>query len=267
MTVRRSLAHFARGRRGEDETDVWRVGSSLRLSNVGVRRGARWILNQVNLEFLPDRRYVILGRSGSGKSTLLRLLNRLEDPAEGAVRLGEKPLSSLSVRLVRRKIGLVFQRSRPLPGSLRDNLEYPARLAGLRLSEAEVDKALSEVGLAGLPPSREAATLSGGEQQRLAVAAALLLDPEILALDEPSSALDPVSTRELAELLLRRTQEHGLRTIVVTHLRENAHIFGEHAFVLDSGRVVGSGPALETAAKLQESDLGAWERPAQEVLS
>src|SRR4051794_41431997 len=107
------------------DESAWPRGEPLRLEGVRVVRGGSEILRGVALAFEPGRRYVLVGASGAGKSTLLRLLNRLEDPAEGTVRIGSEDLKGLSVRLVRSRVGLVFQSPRPLPGTVLDHLPYP----------------------------------------------------------------------------------------------------------------------------------------------
>src|SRR6202044_2083211 len=96
----------------------WPRGQPLRLEGVTVRRGSREILKAIDLTFEPGRRYVLIGASGAGKSTLLRLLNRLDDPNSGRLIVGQTNLASLPIRVVRAKVGLVFQAPRPLPGSL-----------------------------------------------------------------------------------------------------------------------------------------------------
>ena len=182
----------------------WPRGRPLRLHGVVVRRGAATILDRVDLEFAPGTRYVLVGPSGSGKSTLLRLLNRMEDPAEGGVAIGLDDLRSLPIRAVRSGIGLVFQSPRPLPGTVAENLGLPLPRAGDACARGRrMAGSLAEVGLEPRWLSRDASELSGGERQRLALAVALGADPEILALDEPTSALDPASARRIADVLAR----------------------------------------------------------------
>jgi putative ABC transport system ATP-binding protein len=238
------------------QTSGWPRAQPFRLERVVVRRGAKTILDRLDLTFEPNRRYVVLGASGSGKSTLLRLLNRLEDPAEGRVLIGDVPLSSLPVRQVRRSVGLVFQNPRPLPGTIRENLVYSFMIRDARPPEPTVlAEALEELALDPARLDRDAELLSGGEKQRLAIAAALLAEPEILALDEPTAALDPRSARKVADALELRRRRQALRTIVVTHHREHALWLGETAVVLDRGVVVDLGPTAEVLAR---ADAAIW---------
>jgi putative ABC transport system ATP-binding protein len=228
---------------------AWPRGRPLRLEGVTVRRASTVILDRLDLTFEPGRRYVLIGSSGAGKSTLLRLLNRLDDPDEGRLLIGETPLASLPARLVRSAVGLVFQAPRPLPGSLLENLVYPRAIRGLPAPDrSKLAEALVEVGLDSEWLDRDASSLSGGERQRLAITTALGLEPEILALDEPTSALDPASAERVAEMLARRSNS-GLRTIVVTHNREQAAYLGDWTVRLEAGKVVDQGLTAEVLAR------------------
>lgn len=239
---------------------AWPAQAQLALDRAEVTRGSQAILKGVSFVFEPDAAYVIMGRSGSGKSTLLRLLNRLEDPSRGSVRLGELRLSELPAQLVRRKIGLVFQRSRPLEGTVEDNLLYPLRTARRPApARSALSGALEECGLGEVPLDRPAGALSGGEQQRLALATALRLDPEILLIDEPTAALDVESGLRIIELLARLRREHSMRMITVTHARDQAALLGERALVLEKGAIVAAGPVREIVNRLDDS---AWSSPS-----
>jgi putative ABC transport system ATP-binding protein len=227
----------------------WPVGRPMQLRGVRVRRGGAEVLRGVDLAFEPDRRYVLVGPSGSGKSTLLRLLNRLEDPAEGEILVGGAPLASLPVRAVRSGIGLVFQAPKPLPGSLADNLAYAHLVRNRPAPPADaLAVLLVRVGLDPAWLDRPAAGLSGGERQRLAIAMALACAPEVLALDEPTSALDPASARRVADLLADLAATTRLRTIAVCHAREHAPWLGDTTVVLEAGRVVTVGPTEDILA-------------------
>jgi putative ABC transport system ATP-binding protein len=238
---------------------AWPRNRPLSLDHVVVRRGSSEILRGVDLVFEPGRRYVVVGPSGAGKSTLLRLLNRLEDPSQGAVLCGDTPLAKLPVRAVRRGVGLVFQASRLLAGTVAENLRFPFEVRALaRPGSAQLEAALDEVGLPTSWLERDSAALSGGERQRLALAMALAADPEVLALDEPTAALDPSSARQLIDLLANRAIQTGLRTIAVCHQREHAAWLGDVAVVLTEGRVTDLGPTAEVLAR---TDAHLWESP------
>ena len=217
------------------------------------------ILRGVNVNLEPDRRIVILGPSGAGKSTLLRLLNRLEEPTTGRLLLGDQPLGSLPVSTIRDAVGLVFQNSRCLPGTVGENLAYPWVVRGLTVpANSDLMEDLAEVGLETVGLDRNVANLSGGECQKLALAMGLQINPEILALDEPTSSVDPNSARRIAGLLATRSERNGLRTISVCHHREHAVWLGDHAIVLDRGQMIDQGPTVEvlkrTDGGFEESD-------------
>lgn len=235
----------------------WIPQQLLRLDGVCITRGDRPILRGISLAFEPGHRHVLIGRSGSGKSTLVRLLNRLDDPDSGAIRLGDRPLASLPVLEVRRRIALVPQSPRPLPGTLADNLAYAFDARRLpRPGAAALAGALAEVGLDPGGLARDAGALSGGERQRLALAVALAARPELLVLDEPTAALDPASARRVADLLDRRARDEGLRTIVVTHDHALAPRLGDVGIRLEAGRVADVGAILDVIGRAAAAGAG-----------
>ena len=227
----------------------WVQGETLRLEGVVVRRGGGDVLKGVDLAFEPGRRYVLIGASGAGKSTLLRLLNRLDDPDAGQVMIGTRPMTAVPPRTARKAIGLVLAAARPLPGTVAENLVYPLAILGQPAPDRPALAArLDEVGLDPGWLDRDARELSTGERQRLALATALGVGPEILALDEPTAALDPATAHRVADVLARRCETDGLRTIVATHDRALAGRFGDVGIRLDAGRVVAVGPIADVLA-------------------
>jgi putative ABC transport system ATP-binding protein len=180
---------------------------------------------------LPDGGVTVLrGASGSGKSTLLRLLNRLEAPDAGSIGYRGEDLAGRDVLAHRREVGMVFQAPVLFPGTVADNLAV-AR-------PADAPAALLE--RAGLPAAfltREAATLSGGEAQRVCVARALATRPRVLLMDEPTSALDPAATL-MIEQLARSLAADGVPIILVSHDRDQARRLGDRIVDLDAGRIV-----------------------------
>jgi putative ABC transport system ATP-binding protein len=172
------------------------------------------VLRELTLAIEPGAT-AILGPSGSGKSTLLRLLNRLADPDEGIVRFHGDDLCELDPLELRRRAVLVPQLPAPVPGTVAENVRYGPALRG-----ADVDP-LRPLELAGLAPSyaeRDAGRLSVGEQQRVMLARALALDPEVLLLDEPTAALD----ERAKEGVERTLAELPCSTVLVTHERAQA---------------------------------------------
>jgi UDP-glucose/iron transport system ATP-binding protein len=180
---------------------------------------------------IPSGATALLGPSGSGKSTLLRLLNRLADPDAGVVRFHGTDVRELDPLELRRRVGLVPQLPAPVPGSVADNVCFGPRLDG-----REVDPE-GPVRLAGLDPSfldRDAARLSVGEQQRVMLARALALEPEVLLLDEPTASLDPTATGAVEDALRGL---HDVSLVLVTHSRDQADRLTERTIRLRDGRV------------------------------
>jgi len=190
----------------------------------------------------------ILGPSGCGKSTLLRLLNRLADPDEGVVRFRGGDVRELNPLELRRRVVLVPQLPAPVPGSVAENVVYGPSLQG---REVDVDQPLL---LAGLDPSfrgRDAAKLSVGEQQRLMLARALALEPEVLLLDEPTAALDERAKAGVEQTLRELANRGDLSMVLVTHDRPQAERLAGRIVRMEEGRVVKD----ETPAERQLSEV------------
>lgn len=168
---------------------------------------------------------------------MLRCLNRLEEPTAGTVRFDGRDIQALDPRRLRRGAALVMQTPVVFEGTVRDNLRLrPADVDG-DLSEARLGQALADVGLEGELLDRDAATLSGGEKQRVTIARALLGDPLALLLDEPTSALDPPNAALVVETVLRLREARGLSIVAVTHQPELVRRLGGMLLYLVKGEV------------------------------
>jgi phosphate transport system ATP-binding protein len=202
--------------------------------------GAKQILFDVNMGIADKKVTALIGPSGCGKSTLLRILNRMHETVstsrlEGDILLDGQNILAQDVTALRRRVGMVFQRPNPFPKSIFDNVAYGPRINGTKGSIADiVERSLRHAALweevkDQLPKS--AYDLSGGQQQRLCIARALAVEPEVLLLDEPCSALDPISTAKVEELLV---DLKNLTTIViVTHnMQQAARVSDFTAFIL-----------------------------------
>ena len=204
--------------------------------------GKTQALFDLDLQIVPRAVTACIGPSGCGKSTFLRSINRLNELIPGARRSGEIRLDDeniyakgVDVVTLRQRVGMVFQRSNPFPKSIYDNIAYGPRInARPRRQELDVivESALRRAVLWDEVKDRlrdSALALSGGQQQRLCIARALANDPEVLLLDEPASALDPIATQKVEELIYELKRE--LTIVIVTHnLQQAARISDRTAF-------------------------------------
>jgi len=202
-------------------------------------------LRDIDLEIVANELFVLFGPSRSGKTTLLRLLNRLSDLHEGTQRQGTIHFNGhdifsrgTNVIKLRRSISMVFAMPTPLPGSIRDNMSYGLRMAGMR-DQKEIDRRV-ETGLrqaalwdeAKDRLDQSAFALSGGQKQRLCVARSLALEPEVILLDNPTSGLDPISTSIVEESLAELKKTYTI--IMVPHsVQQAARIADRAGFMLD----------------------------------
>ncbi|GAB2549263.1 ATP-binding cassette domain-containing protein [Leucobacter ruminantium] len=202
---------------------------------------------------VPSHRTVVLvGSSGSGKTTLLRMVNRMVDPTEGRVLIDDEDVRGMNPVALRRSIGYVMQHGGLLPHrTVRDNVATVPVLAGAsrREARAAAGSLLERVGLDPSLGDRYPGQLSGGQQQRVGVARALAADPNILLMDEPFGAVDPIVRRELQRELLQLQRELGKTIVFVTHDIDEAFLLGDEVVVLESGgRVAQRGAPAEILA-------------------
>ena len=199
-------------------------------------------LSDVSFEIPEKRITAIIGPSGCGKSTLLRVFNRMYDlvpnsRAMGAVTLdGENIVITRKLLELRQKVGMVFQRPSPFPMSIRDNIAFAPRLLGWKSSRirAAVEESLERAALLDEVKDRlndPATSLSGGQQQRLAIARCIAVSPEVILMDEPCSALDPVATTKIEDLMSTLTRDFTI--VIVTHnMQQAARVSDFTAFML-----------------------------------
>lgn len=180
----------------------------------------------------------VFGPSGSGKSTLLRLCNRLEVPTGGRVSFCGKDIAAIDPLKLRRRVGMCFQRPTPFPGTVAANL----RVADPGASDARMRETLTRVALTGSWLDRDATALSGGEAQRMCLARTLMAKPEVLLLDEPTSAID-AEAAGVIERAVRELADEGVPALWVTHDRDQAARTADRVLHIDKGRCVGLGPA------------------------
>jgi phosphate transport system ATP-binding protein len=220
--------------------------------DVGVGFGAKKVLSGIELGFTPQTITALIGPTGCGKSTFLRSLNRMNDNVRGYWRTGTIELEGVEISgrdmdplVLRRRVGMVFQRPNPFPMSIRDNVVAGVRAHRLAPRSEHTDiaeRSLREVGLWSAVADRLGDSpfrLSGGQQQLLCLARALAVEPDVLLLDEPTSSLDPVTT-EMVEELLRRLGEK-LTIVIVTHNLAQALRVSQTTAFLYNGILVEAG--------------------------
>lgn len=219
------------------------------ISKLNFFYGSKQILFDINMGIADKRVTALIGPSGCGKSTLLRILNRMHETVstsrlEGEVLLDKQNILAQDVTALRRRVGMVFQRPNPFPKSIFENVAYGPKINGFKGTIAEVvEQSLRNAALWDEVKDhlhKSAYELSGGQQQRLCIARALAVEPEVLLLDEPCSALDPISTAKIEELLV---ELKSLTTLaIVTHnMQQAARVSDFTAFVL-TGQMIEFSP-------------------------
>ncbi|KUO02081.1 ectoine/hydroxyectoine ABC transporter ATP-binding protein EhuA [Streptomyces caeruleatus] len=219
----------------------------IRFEQVTKRFGANTVLDHLDFSVNSGKHVTLIGPSGSGKTTILRLLMTLLKPDEGTITVaGEKlfPAPEKQIREVRKKIGMVFQQFNLFPNMsvLRNITEAPVTVLGLSKDEAEARarELLDMVGLADKCDARPT-QLSGGQQQRVAIARALAMRPQVLLLDEVTSALDPELVAGVLDVLRDIARTTDITMLCVTHEMNFARDISDQVLMFDSGRVIESG--------------------------
>jgi phosphate transport system ATP-binding protein len=240
----------------------------MQIESVWLAYGERWVVRDVSLPVRRGEVLALIGASGSGKTTLLRSLNRLTEITAGAARVGRitldgEEVGEIEVNGLRRRVAMVFQQPNPFPMSVFENVAYALREehapAGRRkrrsrkeLEPAVVD-ALRRAGLyeeVAQDLDHPALRLSGGQQQRLCIARALAVKPEVLLLDEPCSALDPISTATIEELIVGLRESVAI--VIVTHNLQQAMRVADHVAFMHLGELVEYGSSVQVFDRPRE---------------
>lgn len=208
------------------------------------------LLTDVSFALSRGERLHVVGPSGAGKSSLVRLINRLDEPSEGDVRVLGRAVDDWPVRELRRRVGMVFQEPRLVGLDVRGNLRLPFELIGDMPDdlEARMTEALDLAGLSADMLDRYADELSVGQKQRVTLARALMVQPEVLILDEPTSSLDPQTAGELLASLAALMEHRELTVAMVTHRLSEARRLGGKLAVLIDGRLTAFGEIEDVLA-------------------
>jgi len=220
------------------------MGEAISISDLQAWYSSQRTLHGISMEIGANEVTAIIGPSGCGKSTFIRCLNRLHETVPGArwtgtIRLGEQDLHQMDQVDVRRVVGMVFQKANPFPTlSIYDNVALGMKLGGIRKRQELANRVQQALQMAALWEEvkdrldKPATDLSGGQQQRLCIARALAVEPEVLLMDEPASALDPISTLRVEELVQQLKESYTI--VIVTHnMQQAARIADRTAFFLN----------------------------------
>lgn len=223
--------------------------NNIKVENFNFWYGTKQILFDVNLEIKEKQITALIGPSGCGKSTLLRSINRMNDTIRGTKIKGDIQFNGIEVynkdtevTTLRKRVGMVFQKPNPFPMSIYENIAYGLRVQGVKNKkqiDQKVQESLERADLWDEVKERLNASafgLSGGQQQRLCIARALAVDPEALLLDEPCSALDPISTAKIEQLLLKLKDKQTI--IIVTHNMHQAKRVSDYTCYLLNGKII-----------------------------
>jgi phospholipid/cholesterol/gamma-HCH transport system ATP-binding protein len=245
-------------RRGSEQEDGAAV-VAVAVKDLHKSFGSQKVLDGVSLAVTRGETLAVLGRSGTGKSVLLRLIIGLEKPDSGTVSIygqdtGHLVLDQLGA--IRRKMGFLFQHAALYDSlTVQQNVAFPLQHNQREMAKSEKDdrvrQLLAEVGMEAAM-QKMPSDISGGMQKRVGLARALALEPDILLLDEPTAGLDPISSAEIDDLVLKLQEEHHMASIVVTHDLHSAKTIANRLALLDQGNVVIEGSFEE----LQESEIG-----------
>ena len=211
--------------------------------------GDKQALIDINIEVLKNSVMALIGPSGCGKSTFLRCLNRMNDIIPNTRATGDIKLDGVSIMgnnydviELRRRIGMVFQKSNPFPKSIFENIAYGLKINGIKdryIIEKTVEDSLKKAGLWDEVKDRlheSAYRLSGGQQQRLCIARTIAIEPEVILMDEPASALDPISTQKIEELIQDLKTQYTI--IIVTHNMQQAARVSDYTAFFFMGKLI-----------------------------
>ncbi len=244
----------ARAVDGQTVGDITAENPIIAVRGGNVYYGETHALRDIHLDIGRNEVVALIGPSGCGKSTFIRCLNRMNDTIESARVVGEFTLDGqdiyardMDVVMLRARVGMVFQKPNPFPKSIYENVAYGPRIHGLARNRAELDDivygSLERAGLLDEVKDRldEPGTgLSGGQQQRLCIARTIAVNPEVILMDEPCSALDPIATARIEDLIDELTQNYAIA--IVTHSMQQAARVSQRTAYFHLGRLVEVGP-------------------------
>ncbi|MDD5319701.1 MAG: phosphate ABC transporter ATP-binding protein PstB [Methylococcales bacterium] len=258
MTAQQARTHaidmssVLRGKGNQDEQNE----TCIKVENLNLFYGEKQALHDINMEMPKHKVTAYIGPSGCGKSTLLRCINRMNDLVDsaridGRILLEDEDIydKAVNVAALRRRVGMVFQKPNPFPKSIFENVAYGLRIQGVndkRILDETVENALRGAALWDEMKDRlndNALGISGGQQQRLVIARAIAIEPEVLLLDEPASALDPLSTLKIEELINELKEKYTI--VIVTHNMQQAARVSDYTAFMYMGELIEIGTTSE----------------------
>lgn len=228
----------------------------IELKNIVKSYGEKEVLNIESLKISRGKICGIMGPSGAGKSTLLRIINGLEKPTSGSICFDGKKVSFPPELSLRRRMTMVFQKPVLFSTTVYNNVIYGLKVRG-RENRQKVLQAIEFVGLKGME-KRNALSLSGGEAQRIALARAIVLEPELLLLDEPTANLDPANVEIIENLLLELNSKKNTTILIVTHNIFQAKRISEEVVFMKNGFVIEKGPTNKVFSRPSASQTAAF---------
>ena len=251
-----------------DKKAAEKFDTCISVQNLNLFYGTKQALHNVSMEMPRKKVTAYIGPSGCGKSTLLRCINRMNDLVDGVSIEGQILLDGadiydkgINVAALRRRVGMVFQKPNPFPKTIYENVAYGLRIQGIndrRILDEIVEKSLRGAALWDEVKNRlndNALGMSGGQQQRLVIARAIAIEPEVILLDEPASALDPISTLKIEELIDELKEKYTI--VIVTHNMQQAARVSDYTAFMYMGELIEFGETSElftNPAKKQTED-------------
>ena len=239
-----------------DDKSQGQIETCIKVENLDLFYGDKQALFGVNMEMPRKKVTAYIGPSGCGKSTLLRCINRMNDLVDGVSIKGKILLDnediydkSVNVAALRRRVGMVFQKPNPFPKTIYENVAYGLRIQGINdrhILDEVVEKSLRGAALWDEVKNRlndNALGMSGGQQQRLVIARAIAIEPEVILLDEPASALDPISTLKIEELINELKEKYTI--VIVTHNMQQAARVSDYTAFMYMGELIEFGETSE----------------------
>jgi ABC-type multidrug transport system ATPase subunit len=207
--------------------------------------GKQTVLQNFSVSFAENSINTVIGPSGSGKSTLLRMLAALEDPQEGKICYDGKPHQELHPRDIRAKVGMIFQKPTIFEGTVFDNLIFGLKLRKIEIEREKIREVLNQVDIPEDYLDKRGDELSLGEQQRICIVRSLLLDPLVILLDEPVSALDPQRANRVLKLIKSLKTDFNKTVIMVSHNMQDALSVSDKIFFISQGKILFEGSPQE----------------------